>query len=68
MSFTLSFKPIVCLHKGIGSTGSPSMDLVLVYFALYTENICLVLSSRVIIKVGDGGKRLIYKFLHNKKF
>ena len=54
MSFTLSFKPIVSLHKDTGSTGSPSMDLVLVYFALYTEYICLVLSSRVIIKVGDG--------------
>ena len=68
MLFTLSFKPIVSLHKDTGSTGSPSVDLVLVYFSLQTEHTGLILSPRLIIKVGDGGKGLIYQSLHNKKF
>ena len=68
MLFTLSFKPIVSLHKDTGSPGSPSTDLVLVYFSLQTEHTGLVLSPRLIIKAGDGGKGLIYQSLHNKKF
>ena len=68
MFFSLSLKPIAFLHMDTGSMGSPSKALVLVYFSLYAEYICLILSFRLIIKVDDGGKGLISKFLHNSKF